>query len=108
MNWRVLISNNDKWMKFFTCMAVVLSLMVAPVLVQNVSAAKKVNFRLAWIPSGQYCYAIVAQKLGFWKKGGLDVKIHRGFGSSKTSQDISTGQFDVGEASFGPAAFVIS
>ena len=108
MNWRVLISNNDKWMKFFTCAAVVLSFLVAPVFIQNVSAAKKVNFRLAWIPSGQYCYAIVAQKLGFWKKGGLDVKIHRGFGSSKTSQDISTGQFDVGEASFGPAAFVIS
>jgi NitT/TauT family transport system substrate-binding protein len=69
---------------------------------------REVTFRLAWIPSGQYCYALVAKKLGFWRKLGLDVKIHRGFGSSKTSSDIATGQFDVGEASFGPAALVIS
>ena len=61
------------------------------------------DFRLAWIPSGSYSYALVAQELGFWKESGLDVKIHRGFGSSKTASDIATGQFDVGEASFSVA-----
>ncbi len=98
------------WKKLLTCTAVAVSLLTAPAFIQNAGAEKmrKVSFRLAWIPSGQYCYALVARKLGFWRKLGLDVKIHRGFGSSKTSQDISTQQFDVGEASFGPAVLVIS
>jgi NitT/TauT family transport system substrate-binding protein len=98
------------WKKLLTCTAVAVSLLTAPAFIPNAGAEKmrKVSFRLAWIPSGQYCYALVARKLGFWRKLGLDVKIHRGFGSSKTSQEISTGQFDVGEASFGPAILVIS
>lgn len=98
------------WRKLLTCTAVIAGLLTAPAFIQNAGAEKmrKVDFRLAWIPSGQYCYALVASKLGFWRKLGLDVKIHRGFGSSKTSSDIATGQFDVGEASFGPAALVIS
>ena len=98
------------WKKLLTCTAVAVSLLTAPAFIQNAGAQKmrKVNFRLAWIPSGQYCYALVASKLGFWRKLGLDVQIHRGYGSGRTSKDIATGQFDVGEASFGPVALTVS
>jgi NitT/TauT family transport system substrate-binding protein len=69
---------------------------------------RKVNFQLAWIPSGQYTYAFVAQELGFWSDLGLDVQVHRGFGSGSTSNNVATGQYEVGEASFGTAVLTAS
>lgn len=86
------------------------ALLGAPAFIKNAgpSTLRKVRFQLAWIPSGQYTYAFTAQEMGFWKGLGLDVEIHRGFGSGSTSNNVATGQYEVGEASFGTAVLTAS
>ena len=82
------------------------ALLQAPAFIRNSGASKlrKVKFQLAWIPSGEYTPWFAAKEMGVWSDLGLDVEISRGFGSGKTAKNVSLGQFDVGEASFGLVA----
>ena len=82
------------------------ALLQAPAFIRNSGASKlrKVKFQLAWIPSGEYTPWFAAKEMGLWSDLGLDVEITRGFGSGKTAKNVSLGQFDVGEASFGLVA----
>lgn len=63
-----------------------------------IAQTRKVNFTLAWLPTGQYCYLSCANQLGFWKKRGVEVEVSRGYGSLAAIQAIAQGKFDMGTA----------
>jgi NitT/TauT family transport system substrate-binding protein len=85
--------------------AAILATGVAPGFIREAGAStpRKIKFTLAWIPNGQYSYAFVAKKMGFWLEKGLDVEIERGYGSGRTSQATALNQAEFGEASWSVA-----
>jgi NitT/TauT family transport system substrate-binding protein len=64
---------------------------------QDSIAAEKLTFNLGWVPYGRDLSWYNSLEGGFYKAEGLDVKIVRGYGGSKTAKDIASG----GGADFG-------
>ncbi len=65
------------------------------------SAADKLNFTLDWVINAPHAYFVSGEKLGIYKKHGIDVDIRRGFGSSDTIKKVGAGQADFGMADTG-------
>jgi NitT/TauT family transport system substrate-binding protein len=65
----------------------------APSIVHGAGAIK---MTLPWLPLGTFSFAFVAKRLGYWESRGLDVKIDRGFGSTKVCVPVDQGQYDFG------------
>lgn len=65
------------------------------------AAADKLNFVMDWVIYAPHSYFLAADKLGLYKKAGLDVKIHRGFGSTDTIKKVGSKQADYGLADTG-------
>lgn len=59
-------------------------------------AATPIKFTLPWLPLGTYAFTFVAKKLGYWEESGLDVRIDRGFGSTKVCVPVDQGQYEFG------------
>ncbi|MFQ5912604.1 MAG: ABC transporter substrate-binding protein [Nitrospinota bacterium] len=79
-------------------LALVMGFFASPVLSQE-----KVRFLLDWVIAGRHTPYYVAIEKGFWKEGGLDVSLSRGFGGASTVKSVAAGSADVGFASSGPA-----
>ncbi|MFQ5915192.1 MAG: ABC transporter substrate-binding protein [Nitrospinota bacterium] len=60
------------------------------------SAATKVDFCFAWIMYGKHAGLFAGQEKGFWKKEGLAVTMHRGFGGLDTAKRVATGACTAG------------
>lgn len=63
--------------------------------------AAKTKFLLDWIVYGKHAPFFAAQDFGFYKKEGLDVKYHRGFGSGDTIKKVAAKVAPVGYADAG-------
>jgi NitT/TauT family transport system substrate-binding protein len=60
------------------------------------AATTPIKLTLPWLPLGTFSFAFVGLKLGYWEKRGLDVKVDRGFGSTKVCVPVDQGQYDFG------------
>jgi NitT/TauT family transport system substrate-binding protein len=65
-------------------------------LVGSAQAQETVTFNMSWLPQGPAIGPIVAADKGWFKEAGLDVKIIRGYGSSRTANELDQGQFEFG------------
>jgi len=59
-------------------------------------AQEKLTFNMAWLPQGSVIGPIVAQAQGYYKEAGLDVTLVRGYGGTRTANELDQGQFEVG------------
>lgn len=66
-------------------------------------SAEKVRLVLDWVIAGRHAPYYVAQEKGFWREGGLEADISRGFGGSKGAKIVAARGADVGFAGPGPA-----
>ncbi len=60
------------------------------------SAQEKLTFNMGWLPQGSVIGPIVAQAQGYYKDAGLDVTLVRGYGGTRTANELDQGQFEVG------------
>ncbi|TIP18356.1 ABC transporter substrate-binding protein [Mesorhizobium sp.] len=70
-------------------------------------AADKMKLTFNWTADEGDLGFILAKKLGFYEKAGIDIEFEEGRGSSITSQLVATGQTDVGYAD-APAALGVA
>jgi len=63
--------------------------------------ATKLNFTMDWVIYAPHAYFYAAIDNGYYKKAGLDVRIHRGFGSSDTIKKVGAKATDYGLADTG-------
>jgi NitT/TauT family transport system substrate-binding protein len=59
-------------------------------------AQEKVTFNMSWLPQGPAIGPIVAAEKGWFREAGLDVRIVRGYGSTRTANELDQGQFEFG------------
>lgn len=59
-------------------------------------AQEKVTYNMAWLPQGSTAAVPIAVDQGWFKGEGLDVTVVRGYGGSRTANELDQGQFDVG------------
>jgi NitT/TauT family transport system substrate-binding protein len=71
-------------------------------------AATKVNFILNWIAGGDHAPYYYAEKMGWYKAAGLDLKIEQGKGSSMSAQRTGAGKNQIGLADMPPVFAAIS
>jgi NitT/TauT family transport system substrate-binding protein len=60
------------------------------------SEATKNTFNMSWLPQGSMVGVIVAIDKGFYAAHGLDVSAVRGFGGTRTTNEVDQGMFDFG------------
>lgn len=60
------------------------------------SAQEKLTFNMGWLPQGSTIGPIVALANGYYKEAGLDVTLVRGYGGTRTANELDQGQFEVG------------
>lgn len=60
------------------------------------SAQQKLTYNMSWLPQGPSIGPIVALDKGWFREAGLDVAIVRGYGSSRTGNELDQGQFEIG------------
>ena len=60
------------------------------------TAQDKLTYNMAWLPQGSSIGPIVAVAQGYYKDVGLDVNIVRGYGGTRTANELDQGQFEVG------------
>ncbi len=73
------------------------------ILTSAASSAEKVRLVLDWIIAGRHTPYYVALDKGYWRMGGLNVSISRGYGGSKGARIVASGGADIGFAGPGPA-----
>lgn len=59
-------------------------------------AAEQISLNLAWLPQGSLAGPIIAKEKGWFDEVGLDVSILRGYGGSRTANEVDQGMFTVG------------
>jgi NitT/TauT family transport system substrate-binding protein len=59
-------------------------------------AQEKVTFNMSWLPQGSSIGIMVASDRGWFKEAGLEVTIVRGYGGSRTANELDQGQFEFG------------
>lgn len=59
-------------------------------------ALTKVTFNMAWLPQGSQAGVIAAIERGFYAARGLEVEAVRGFGGTRTINEVDQGMFDFG------------
>jgi NitT/TauT family transport system substrate-binding protein len=60
------------------------------------AAAQKITFTLNWVAGGDHAPYFHAQKLGLYKKAGLEVEFETGRGSAMSAQKVGAGQSQLG------------
>jgi NitT/TauT family transport system substrate-binding protein len=60
------------------------------------AAAQKITFALNWVAGGDHAPYFYAQKLGLYKKAGLDIDFETGRGSAASAQKVGSGQAPLG------------
>lgn len=55
-----------------------------------------VTFNMSWLPQGSMSGVIVALDKGYYASSGLDVKVIRGFGGTRTVNELDQGLFEFG------------
>ncbi|MFQ5915157.1 MAG: ABC transporter substrate-binding protein [Nitrospinota bacterium] len=100
---RRLVISRRSFLKATGGLAGVLAAGSAPPFIREAGASKrrKVTFALPWLLIGGHSFVFAAQQK-YWKDRGLDVSVSRGFGSGDTCKKVAAGQFQFGEASYGP------
>ena len=56
----------------------------------------KVTFNMAWLPQGSVIGPIVALDKGYFREAGLDVTLVRGYGGTRTANELDQGAFEIG------------
>src|SRR5436190_23084288 len=69
---------------------------VAVALGASPAAAQKITFTLNWVAGGDHAPYFYAQKMGSYKKAGLDVDFETGRGSAASAQKVGAGQSQLG------------
>src|SRR5690606_15727578 len=82
---------NIVWKSGFAALAAV-SLGAMPAAAQN----QKVTFTLNWVAGGDHAPYYYAQKMGLYKKAGIDLEIETGRGSAASAQKVGAGQSQLG------------
>lgn len=59
-------------------------------------AAEEISFNMAWLPQGSVAGPIIAEAKGWFDEAGLNVKLSRGYGGSRTANEVDQGMFTVG------------
>jgi NitT/TauT family transport system substrate-binding protein len=59
-------------------------------------AVDKVSFNMSWLPQGSVIGPIVAKEKGYYQEVGLDVNIMRGYGGTRTANELDQGQYEFG------------
>lgn len=59
-------------------------------------AQETIRYNMAWLPQGSTAGVPIAVDQGWFKDEGLDVEVMRGYGGSRTANELDQGQFDVG------------
>ncbi|EKF18184.1 NMT1/THI5 like domain-containing protein [Nitratireductor pacificus pht-3B] len=59
-------------------------------------AAEEISFNMAWLPQGSVAGPIIAEAKGWFDEAGLDVTLSRGYGGSRTANEVDQGMFTVG------------
>lgn len=59
-------------------------------------AQEKVTYNMSWLPQGSSIGTAVAQSRGWFREAGLDVTLVRGYGGSRTANELDQGQFEFG------------
>jgi NitT/TauT family transport system substrate-binding protein len=59
-------------------------------------ADEEVSFNMAWLPQGSVAGPIIAKAKGWFEEAGLDVTLSRGYGGSRTANEVDQGMFTVG------------
>jgi len=75
------------------------SLLVAAAIATAAVAAhaqEKLTFNMGWLPQGSTVGPIIAAANGYYKDAGLDVTLVRGYGGTRTANELDQGQFEVG------------
>lgn len=67
------------------------SLLALPALAQE-----KVTYNMSWLPQGSSIGVAVAQSRGWFREAGLEVNLVRGYGGSRTANELDQGQFEFG------------
>ena len=62
------------------------------------AALETVTFNMGWLPQGSSSGVNVAIGLGYFEEVGLDVRASRGFGGTRTVNEVDQGLFDFGNA----------
>lgn len=65
------------------------------------TSADRADFALDWVVTGGHAGFFVATEKGLYSKEGLDVTIHRGFGSGDTVKKVASGKMTFGLADSG-------
>lgn len=76
-------------------LVLVAALFLLPVTHQSSFGATKATLNIGWIPYGRDLGFFTALEKGYFKAAGLDVKIIRGYGGSKSAQDLGAGIADM-------------
>ncbi|WP_082143903.1 ABC transporter substrate-binding protein [Nitratireductor soli] len=59
-------------------------------------AAEEISFNMAWLPQGSVAGPIIAEAKGWFDEAGLDVTLSRGYGGSRTANEVDQGMFTIG------------
>ncbi|WP_336071105.1 ABC transporter substrate-binding protein [Nitratireductor rhodophyticola] len=62
----------------------------------HASADEQISFNMAWLPQGSVVGPIVAKEKGWFNDAGLDVELSRGYGGSRTANEVDQGMFTIG------------
>lgn len=65
-------------------------------LFSGVVGAQQLTFNLGWLPQGSLSGVIIAIELGYYTELGLEVDAVRGYGGSRTVNEIDQGRFALG------------
>ncbi|WP_428698247.1 ABC transporter substrate-binding protein [Stappia sp.] len=69
---------------------------MAAFMARPAGAAEEISFNMAWLPQGSVAGPIIAKAKGWFDEAGLDVTLSRGYGGSRTANEVDQGMFTVG------------
>lgn len=59
-------------------------------------AGEQISFNMAWLPQGSVVGPIIASEKGWFEEAGLEVELSRGYGGSRTANEVDQGMFTIG------------
>ena len=77
-------------------LATVAAAAVAAFIAGPAGAAEEISFNMAWLPQGSVAGPIIAEAKGWFDEAGLDVTLSRGYGGSRTANEVDQGMFTIG------------
>lgn len=77
-------------------LAAVAAAAIAAFIAGPAGAAEEISFNMAWLPQGSVAGPIIAEAKGWFDEAGLDVTLSRGYGGSRTANEVDQGMFTIG------------